>query len=80
MFLAILGMCETNAMKAYRHHVGPITRYEWLVQLSDKLINNPYLEGVEEEAGPSTRAGPSTGRQCGNLEYTNHQTKCSACG
>ncbi len=80
MFLALLGMCETNAMKAYRHHVGPITRYEWLVQLSDKLINNPYLEGVEEEAGPSTRAGPSTGRQCGNLEYTNHQTKCSACG
>jgi hypothetical protein len=31
MFLAILGMCETNAMKAYRTCVGPITRFEWLI-------------------------------------------------
>ena len=43
MFLAILGMCETNTMKAYRHQVGPVTRYKWLVMLSDKLINNPWI-------------------------------------
>lgn len=43
MFLAILGMCETNAMKAYRATVGPISRFEWLCMLADKLINNPYL-------------------------------------
>ncbi len=64
MFLALLGMCETNAMKAYRHTVGPITRYEWLVQLSDKLIHNPYIveEDDDDAPGPSTRAGQSTGR------------------
>lgn len=43
MFLALLGMCDTNALKAYRHTVGPMPRYEWLVLLSDKLINNPFL-------------------------------------
>ena len=43
LFLALLGMCETNALKAYRHTVGPVSRYEWLVMLSDKLINNPLL-------------------------------------
>lgn len=44
MFLAIFGMCETNAMKAYRAALKkPMTRFQWLVELSDKLINNPYL-------------------------------------
>lgn len=43
MFLALLGMCETNAMKAYRSTVGPITRYAWLSDLAKRLIYNPYL-------------------------------------
>lgn len=43
MFLAIFGLCETNAMKAYRSTVGPITRFKWLVELSNKLIHNPYI-------------------------------------
>ena len=42
MFLAILGMCEVNAMNAYRQCVGPIERFEWLLKLSDKLIHNPF--------------------------------------
>ena len=41
--------------------------------LSDKLINNPYIEagvamgaeGAEADGG----AGPSTRNECGNLEY-----------
>ena len=49
-FLAMLGMCETNALKAYRHTEmqsygkEPISRYGWLVLLSDRLINNPYID------------------------------------
>ena len=43
LFLALFGMCETNALKAYRQTVGPITRYAWLAALSDALINNPYV-------------------------------------
>lgn len=58
MFLAILGMCETNAMKAYRTCVGPVTRFEWLVMLADKLINNPFL-GMEEASAAAAAPGPS---------------------
>jgi hypothetical protein len=58
MFLAILGMCETNAMKAYRTCVGPITRFEWLVTLADKLINNPFL-GMEGASAAAGAPGPS---------------------
>ena len=69
MFLAILGMCETNAQNAYRATVGPITRYEWLVKLSDKLIHNSFLE--ESAAAPAAaaddvEAGPSRTARCGN--------------
>lgn len=76
MFLAILGMCETNAMKAYRKEVRPITRFEWLCLLADKLINNPYLATADDqdrgdEAGPSTHTG-----ECGNQVYMNHHAKC----
>lgn len=75
----MLGMCETNALKAYRHTVGPMTRFAWLVKLSDSLINNPYLEegaviGDDDEAGPSG-AGGSSGR-CDNLVYTTFTSKC----
>lgn len=67
-FLALFGMCETNAMKAYRTTVGPITRYKWLCELADKLINNPYLEEGGDAAGSGGDAGegPSTSRKCGN--------------
>ena len=79
MFLALLGMCETNAMKAYRNTVGPITRYEWLVLLSEKLINNPFIgeEDGSDDDGAAGGAGASSSRgKCGNLEYHNHVTKC----
>ncbi len=33
-FLALLGMCETNAMNAYRMEVGHIERFVWLSKLS----------------------------------------------
>ncbi len=71
-FLALLGMCETNAMKAYRHQVKHITRWDWLVLLSDKLINNPYLEQEASSSGEGSsgaaddRPGPSRRRECGN--------------
>ena len=82
MFLALLGMCETNAMKAYRHTVGPVTRYRWLVMLSEQLINNPWI--TSEPVGDTPRqdasgAGPSRGA-CGNQEYMEHHAKCMACG
>ena len=81
VFLAMLGMCETNALCAYRTVVGPITRYEWLVRLSDALINNPWLggeysESSEEDSGP---AGAYQGR-CGNQTYTTGTAKCGGCG
>ena len=44
LFLALVGMCEVNAQNAYRATVGEITRFEWLLQLQDKLINNPWVE------------------------------------
>lgn len=43
LFLALIGMCEVNALNAYRATVGPMTRYEWLMQLQEKLINNPWI-------------------------------------
>ena len=51
LFLALLGMCENNALHSYRKCVGPMDRYSWLVKLSDKLINNPYLDA--NAPGPS---------------------------
>lgn len=77
LFLALLGMCETNALKAYRRTVGPMTRYAWLCKLSDKLINNPFLEVAEAaEAGPSRPMG----MECGNLVYFEHHRRCANCG
>ena len=83
MFLAILGMCETNAMKAYRHHVGDVKRYKWLVMLSNRLINNPWMpdEPVADDRADQGGAGPSGSRgACGNQEYMAHHAKCMACG
>ena len=74
-FLAMLGMCETNAMHAYRHSVGPMSRYEWLAKLSDELLNNPWVEDanagvIDCDGGQDVHA---------NLHYFNHAMKCSAC-
>jgi hypothetical protein len=44
LFLALVGTCETNAMHAYAHCVGPIERYEWLAMLGDALLNNPWAD------------------------------------
>jgi len=43
LFLALVGMCEVNALNAYRASVGEITRFEWLIQLQEKLTNNPRM-------------------------------------
>jgi hypothetical protein len=77
LFLALLGMCETNALKAYRHTVGPMERYTWLCKLSKALIDNPFVEADADEAGPSRR--PAADGECGNLVYYNHHFKCAAC-
>ena len=49
MFLALVGMAETNALKAYRATVGEMTRFKWLLELSEALINNPWLEAEDME-------------------------------
>lgn len=82
-FLALLGMCETNALKAYRHEVGPMTRFAWLMHLSDRLINNPYIgagEGTGDGEEGDGGAGPSSRPECGNQEYVDWTAKCQACG
>ena len=33
LVLSLLGMCETNALKAYRKCVGTMDHYSWLVKL-----------------------------------------------
>lgn len=90
--MAIFGLCETNAMKAYRTTVGPIPRFRWLSDLADRLIHNPYVvseveggDGGEAAGGTGAGgmgagAGPSTSRVCGNQEYMEHHAKCRACG
>lgn len=79
LFLALFGMCETNALNAYRAVVGPMTRFEWLLKLADKLINNPYL--TEEHSDQEEAAPQPHGRygDCGNQIYTQHHRKCSMC-
>lgn len=77
MFLAVLGMCETNAHNAYKHEVGPVERYQWLNMLADKLINNPwYAEG--DVAGPSAPPPPG-GATCGNYVRLTGQVRCGIC-
>lgn len=59
-------------MKAYRTCVGPVSRFEWLVMLADKLINNPFLvaEEVDVAVGPHGAAlatpVPATGTPGGS--------------
>lgn len=65
-FLAVLGMCETNALKAYRETVGPITRHQWLIELSNRLINNPYLDDSMEGGSGEGGAGAAATQQCMN--------------
>jgi hypothetical protein len=77
MFLAMLGMCETNAQNAYKKVVGPVERYQWLTMLADKLINNPWY--VEEDvAGPSEPPQPTT-FACGNYVRLTGRSKCHVC-
>jgi hypothetical protein len=77
MFLALLGMCETNAMNAYMHTTKTtVTRFEWLLKLSEALINNPWYESdAHEVPEPSTRRSGV----CGNQVYNLHRQKCAAC-
>ena len=70
----MLGMCETNAQNAYKKVVGPIERYQWLLMLADKLINNPWYE---EDAAPGPSAPPPTTMgACGNYVRLKGQVKC----
>ena len=78
LFLALLGICETNALKAYRKCVGDMERYTWLMQLSEKLINNPFLPR-SDAPGPSTAVGNTDG-ECGSLVYMQYHGRCNACG
>lgn len=78
LFLAILGMCETNAFNAYKYVKGDLTRYEWLVRLSHALLNNPWVEAPAREP----RAAPvvPSATPCGNQVYTLHRVNCATCG
>ncbi len=75
--MAVLGMCETNAQNAYRMVVGDVERYQWLMMLADKLVNNPWYD--ESVAGPSAPAQPPT-VTCGNYVRLKGMVKCSLCG
>jgi hypothetical protein len=68
-------MCETNAMHAYAHCVGPIERYEWLAKLSDALLNNPWAE--DPDAGVVVELDDEDTHS--NLYYLNHAIKCTTC-
>lgn len=75
LFLAMVGMCETNAMHAYAYSVGPVERYEWLAKLSDALLNNPWA--ADTEAGVVVEGDED---EHSNLYYLNHAVKCTDCG
>lgn len=75
-FLAMLGMCETNAMNAYRATVGPLSRYQWLTNLSKTLIYNDFVNDSDCGVEPEVEASISVHS---NLHYVNHALKCSAC-
>lgn len=77
MFLALVGMAETNALKAYRATVGEMTRFKWLLELSEALINNPWLEAEDMEVPAAPLGEPSRG--CGDLRYMEHHAKCVRC-
>lgn len=79
LFLALLGMSEGNAMLAYRKTVKNVTRYEWLCQLSTKLIHNPWVvEQAQGLAGPVGDAG-SVFAEHGKLLYREHHGSCVRC-
>ena len=74
-FLALLGMCETSAMNAYRMEVGHIERFVWLSKLAHALIYNPYV--VDSDAG--IEEAECEVSEHSNLHYHNHTFKCSSC-
>lgn len=74
--MAMLGMCETNAQNAFIHVKGPITRFEWLLKLSEALINNPWYEGDAHEEPEATERRSGV---CGNQRYNLHRMKCREC-
>lgn len=75
-FFALLGMCETNAMNAYRMEVGHIERFTWLAKLSDALIYNPEVLNSDAGIGEAGDDVPVHS----NLHYYNHTFRCWACG
>ena len=62
-----------NALKAYHHTIGQMPRYEWLVLLSENLINNPLLEEYNDDVSTKESYGDDW---CGNLEYYPRHMKC----
>lgn len=77
-FLAMIGMCETNALMAYRYEVGPIERYSWLCKLADALIHNEWAR--DDEAGLEVEEEVADITLHQNLHYLNHTVRCDACG
>ena len=80
MFLAVLGMCETNALNAYRATVGPMERYAWLNALADKLIHNPWLEEEEDVVMSQPMQFQPQAVECGLQYRLNGRAKCEVCG
>lgn len=76
LFLALLGMAETNAMLAYRKAKGEIQRYEWLCMLSEALIHNVWVDNELVGDVDAPAGGLETHN---NLFYHEHHFKCSRC-
>lgn len=75
LFLALLGMCEVNALNAYRAEVGEMERYKWWAHMSDALIHNPYLG----ESSHDDSEVPAPAFECGNQVYAGTNQACWQC-
>lgn len=76
LFLALVGMSETNAMLAYRKAKGKVQRYEWLCMLSEALIHNVWVDNALVGSLDAPVGGLDTHK---NLYYHEHHFRCSKC-
>ena len=61
MFLAIVGMCETNAYCAFKYTTqSKMSRFDWLESLSEALLNNHWLM-EEQGVGADAEEDPEEG-------------------
>ena len=81
MFLAMLGLYETNALMAYRYTIGFMERFEWLLKLADALNNNPWIgEDPDNASDSDADADRAPKAKCGNQVYFTAAAKCHDCG